>query len=357
MDTRALIEHHAGELGFTAVRFATVDRTPFADAFDRWLAAGHHADMAWMLPSRDTRVDPRVRLPTARTAVALAIAHHHRRPPDPGGRTGAVARYAWGRDYHNLVARRLRKLQRALREAGLAAWGAVDTAPIIERAWAHAAGLAHIGKNNIAFLPGKTSYILLAVVFTDAPITPDPPFLRDHCGSCTRCLDACPTSAFVGPRVLDARRCIAYWTIESRTIAPRALRADFGRWIFGCDDCQTPCPHNHDPDDPDEDAFLPRHAWLDAEALLATPDDAFRERFLGTPLMRAGPIGLKRNAAIVLANLGDDRVVPTLTQHGLTHPSAVVRASAVWSLRRLGASFPRADEDPLVQDEIDAPHA
>src|SRR5690606_19027499 len=141
---------------------------------------------------------------------------------------------------------------RALTEHGVASWGGVDTAPILERSWAVASGLGFQGKNTVVFRPGRTSWLFLAVLFVDAPCAPDPALTRDHCGGCRRCLDACPTEAFVGPRVLDATRCIAYWTIEVRGIAPRALRPGFGRWLFGCDVCQEVCPHNHAPPDPEE---------------------------------------------------------------------------------------------------------
>ncbi|MFT4622893.1 MAG: epoxyqueuosine reductase [Myxococcota bacterium] len=344
----------ATSLGFAHVQLARVTETPQLDAFDSWLAQGHHADMDWLARSRPDRADPRRRLPTARTAIVLAVDHHHDRPADPGGRTGMVARYAWGRDYHNLVGKRIRKFTRRLRSEGISAWGGVDTAPILERAWAAAAGLGFTGKNTLLIRPGQTSWSVLGVVFVDLEATPDPPIVRDHCGSCTRCLTGCPTDAFPAPYELDARRCISYWTIEARGLPPADLRPAFGRWLFGCDVCQTVCPHNHSPPPSPEPDLAPRNAWIDLDDLLATPDEAVLARFLGTPLRRPGADGLKRNACIVLGNLGDDGAVPTLRTHAVHHSSPVVRAAAVWALARLGAPWRSRDPDPIVAAEQDA---
>jgi len=357
-DARPLVQRLAADLGFARVRFTAIGPTPDMERFDAWLAAGHDGEMGWLERGRDLRADPRVRLPEARSVVVLSVEHHHRRPPDPGGRTGLVARYAWGRDYHNLVGKRLRKLRRALSAHGIESWGGVDTAPILERAWAARAGLGHLGKNCVVFVPGRTSWLFLAVLFLDAPCRPDAPIARDHCGTCTRCMDACPTDAFVGPRQLDSTRCIAYWTIEAKGLPPRALRSGFGRWIFGCDRCQEVCPHDHDPPDPDEDDLRPRHAWLDCDEVLRSEEDALMERFLGTPLRRPGAAGLKRNALLVLGNLGDPDASPTARQ-ALAHPAPVVRAAAVWCLARLGdrAVLDHADPDPGVQAEVDAERA
>lgn len=348
----------AAEHGFGGARFARVDGlTPAIEHFDAWLAAGRHGTMGYLASGRDERALVTRRLPTARTAMVLMIEHHHRVPPDPGGRTGRVARYAWGRDYHNLVGKRLKKFTRSLRAEGLHTWGGVDTAPILERGWAAACGAGFPGKNCVQIIPARTSWMFLAVVFLDVDVEPDPP-LRDHCGRCQRCLLACPTAAFTGPRTLDARRCLAYWTIEARTLAPRALRAKFGRWFFGCDLCQEVCPHNAAPPDPDEDDLRPRNAWIDLDALLATPDEALMERFLGTPLRRPRAEGLKRNALITLGNLGDPGGLPS-AEAALVHPSPMVRGAAVWCLGRLGEMPPRTwtDADPLVLEELVAVRA
>ncbi len=341
VDPRGLIEVEAGRLGFGHLRVAAVrdgaEPCPRITYLDGWLAAGRQADMQWLARGRDVRADPR-RHPSStgplRSAVVLALEHHHRRPPDPGGLTGQVARYAWGRDYHNLVGKRLRKLLRRLRGAGIACWGGVDTAPIFERAWAAEAGLGFTGKSAVQIWPARGSWMFLAVIFTDRALRPDTP-LGDHCGRCRRCLEGCPTEAFAGPYQLDARACIAYWTIEARGSIPEALRPHFGRWVFGCDLCQEVCPHNAKPPDPEEDDLLPRNAWLDLEWVLRASDEAIERRFRGTPLRRPGPEGLRRNACVVLGNLGLAEAGPAL-RAAADGGSPLVAEHARWALERLG---------------------
>jgi epoxyqueuosine reductase len=343
-------------VGFDTLRVAAVSApTPGIEILDAWIAAGHHGDMAWIARGRDARADPALRLPTVRTALVFATSHHAEVPPDPGGRTGRVARYAWGRDYHNLIGKRLRKLRRALTELGVESWGGVDAAPILERSWARLAGLGYLGKNTMSIVPSRGSYYFLAVLFTSAALPPDRPLARDHCGRCTRCLTACPTAAFPAAYQLDATRCISYWTIEAAELAPPALRAGFGRWVFGCDVCQEVCPHNHRPPTSLEPDLAPRHAWLDLDAVVCADDGALLERFTGTPLRRPGAVGLKRNALIALRNLGDPDGAASAAV-ALAHPSPTVRAAAVWALRGLAPHrVPDRDPDPRVQAEIDQP--
>jgi epoxyqueuosine reductase len=337
---RARLAALARTHGFATARFTRVRPTPRGDAFDRWLARGLHADLHWMARGRDVRVDVARRAPWARTAMVLAVHHHHRAPPDPGGWTGRVARYAWGRDYHNLVGKRLQKLRRALDEAGVQAWGGVDAAPILERAWAEAAGLGFSGKNTLQIVPGEGSFLFLAVLFLSVEVEPDEPIRRDHCRTCARCLTGCPTDAFVAPRTLATDRCLSYWTIEARELPPPELRPRLGRWVFGCDVCQEVCPHNHRPDDPDEDDLRPRNAWIDLEALLCATDDEVLRRYEGTPLRRPGAEGLKRNALLVLANLGDPGALPLVRRTGARHPDAVVRSAAAWAEAVLSGDAP-----------------
>jgi epoxyqueuosine reductase len=251
-----------------------------------------------------------------------------------------VARYAWGRDYHNLIGKRLDKLRKRLLLHGVRAWGGVDASPIYERGWAWAAGLGFTGKNCLQILPSRGSYFFLAVMFVDAPLEGDGP-MADFCGRCTRCLTGCPTGAFLSPRRLDAGRCISYWTIEARELAPPELLPAFGRWIFGCDLCQEVCPHNHRPDPADEDDLLPRNAWLDLDELIATPDDALEAQYTGTPLRRPGARGLKRNALVALGNIGDPGAEHSITL-GLNHPDGMVRDAAAWAAARLAGDTLRA---------------
>ncbi len=327
-------------LGFTRTRLCSVIEGLQLARYDAFLEQGRHGQMAWMRRGRDARDRPDLLLPGARSALVLGVDHAWPRPPDPGGRTGMVARYAWGRDYHNLVGKRLRRLAAQLRrlrpELGLY-WG-VDSRPILERAWAERAGLGYIGKNCCLIVPGQGSFLFLAVVFLDLELPPDPPIgdSERHCGRCRRCLDLCPTDAFLGPQQLDARRCVSYLTIEHEGPIPDELRPGIGRWVFGCDLCQEVCPHNHAPPPSPELDLAPRpgHAWLDLDELLGSSDEALEARFQGSPLRRPGAVGLKRNAAIVLGNLGDSGGAPAL-ERALRHPDPTVAEAAAWALSRL----------------------
>jgi epoxyqueuosine reductase len=333
---RQLLQSQAAALGFQHLRVAAVppDAAPRASEFAAWLARGDHGELRYLETSAEERMYPLRRLPTARSVVVLGLEHHHRRPPDPGGLTGLVARYAWGRDYHNLVGKRLLKLMAGLRRLGFTCYGGVDTAPVLERAWAELAGLGYSGKNNVQIFPARGSWMLLGAFVTDAELPPDAP-LGDHCGRCTRCLSACPTDAFVGPHHLDARRCVAYWTIEARDAVPEALRAGMGRWVFGCDVCQEVCPHNTAAPDSIEDDLLPKNAYLDLPELLMADDQALLDRFLGTPLRRAAPFKLKRNALTALGNLGDPSAIPAVRPYA-DSSDLVLREHARWALARLG---------------------
>jgi epoxyqueuosine reductase len=217
---------------------------------------------------------------------------------------------------------------------GIGNWGGVDTAPILERAWATESGLGFNGKNNVQILPAHGSFMFLSVLFLDVDIPPDPA-LRDHCGACTRCIVACPTQAFESNRVLNARKCIAYWTIENRGTIPEALRPHFGRWFFGCDDCQTACPHNTNPPETAEEDFRPRNAWIDLVELLESPNEAIMDRFIGTPLRRPGAEALKRNACVVLGNLADSAAISPL-RVAASSQSELIREHARWALCQLG---------------------
>jgi epoxyqueuosine reductase len=330
---RLALQKLAAKHKFHAVRFCEVGVAPFADRFQAWLDDGMNADMDWLARNVVHRTLPTSYFPEARSVMVLSVNHHFARPPDPGGRTGLVARYAWGRDYHNLVGKRVKKLRAELRDHGIKTWGGVDNAPILERAWAHLSGMGFTGKNAMQIWPGNGSYFFLGVIFVGVAVAPDVP-LKDFCGKCRRCLDSCPTDAFVGVRQVDARRCISYWTIEARELAPEPLRAGFGRWVFGCDVCQEVCPHTTNPPDPDEDDLRPRHAWIDLDELLLTSDEDVALRFSGTPLARPGPAGLKRNALVAMANLGDRDGLPAV-EANLRHPEPVVREAAAWAHRQL----------------------
>lgn len=327
----ALAHHH----GFHRVRFATAGPTPGPERLERYLAEGRHAGMDWFADTRDQRLDPSLLLSDVRTVMVLGMDYGWPAPPDPGGLTGRVSCYAWGRDYHNMLEKRLRKLRGVVqaRWPGLRAWIGVDRAPAWERAWAEASGLGYAGKNACIIAPGETSYFFLAVLYLNREVEPDPP-ITEHCGGCQRCLVACPTGALVGPGRLDARRCISYYTIEHDGPIPLDLRPRFGTWLFGCDACQTVCPHvtTRGVGAPD---FTPRNAWLDLEWLLDLPDADLVTWTTGTPLRRAAPHRLKRNALVVLGNRRDPAARPVL-ERAWRSGDPVLGEHAAWALDRLG---------------------
>ena len=214
-DAGSVIRRAAAARGFNRVAFTAAGSAPGIEDYDQFLADGRHAEMTWMERGRAPRADPRLLLAGARSAVVLGVDYAWPRPPDPGGLTGKVASYAWGRDYHNLIGKRLRHLGQDLRALlpGLQTYGGVDSRPLIERAWARQSGIGYLGKNCLLIVPGQTSYLFLAVMLVDIDLPSDVP-RGDHCGRCRRCLDACPTDAFTGVGQLDARRCVSYLTIE-----------------------------------------------------------------------------------------------------------------------------------------------
>ena len=338
--------------GLTTIGFTPLSAIQNKAPLESWLDNGMHGEMGWMESGRAVRLDPLLRFSHAQSAAVFIVKHHHQRPPKPAGRHGMVARYAWGRDYHNLIGKRLKRLQKDLRANGIDSWGGVDTAPILERAWAQAAGTGFTGKNTMQILPGRTSFFFIAVLFLPFPVPPVTP-LGDHCGKCVRCLSGCPTSAFTKAHELDARKCISYWTIESKSMPPRLLRKEFGEWVFGCDVCQEVCPHNHKPDPATEDDFLPKHAWIDLDELLLSTESDFLEKYTGTPLRRTGWTRMKRNALLALANMKDTEAIPVI-QRSLQDPAPLVRAAAVWALQNMDAHhlLPTTDTDPMVRFEL-----
>jgi epoxyqueuosine reductase len=238
----------------------------------------------------------------------------------------------------------------------------VDTGPLLERDLARRAGLGWFGKNTMLLHPRIGSYFFLGALMLDLPLRPDPPFTGDHCGTCTRCLDACPTGAFVGPRVLDARRCISYLTIELRGPIPRELRPLVGDWIFGCDICQEVCPWNRKAPVSLEPAFRPRAGFETPELIpmLQMTQEEFSARFKGSPIKRAKRRGLLRNVAVALGNAGDRAAIPALVV-ALRDPEPLVRGHAAWALGRLGGAAAlsalratrEGEDDPFVIEELE----
>jgi epoxyqueuosine reductase len=287
------------ESGFDLVAIGPADPPPHGAEFRRWIDAGMAGTMAYLARRAEERLDPESVLPGARSVVCVAL-NYFQGEPDPSW--APVARYAWGADYHDVIAPRLAGICRFLAEAaGAQSRAYVDTGPVLERDLAARAGLGWIGKNTMLLHPALGSWFFIGVVLTEAELEHDAP-LPDRCGSCTACLDACPTGALVGPYVLDARRCISYLTIEHRGEIPRELEPGVGPWEFGCDACQSACPWNRRAPRTREEAFRPRGRYPGAAVVAAMTDDELRERFRGTALMRARPAGLRRNAAMARAN-------------------------------------------------------
>ena len=300
------VKRRATALGFTLTGVTRLDRNPHAAELDAWLAAGHAGTMTYLHRQAEKRKDPRTIMPGAKAAVVTLTSYFHGWRA-PGPRSGAeVAQYAWSSDYHDVLGERLEELAAAIGELipGSTARCYVDAGPVPERELAQLAGLGWIGKNMMLINPEIGSFTFIGVVLTDAELEPDLPFEADRCGSCRRCLEACPTQAFVGPRNLDARACISYLTIEHRGEFTAAQREQVGEWLFGCDVCQDVCPWNVSFARATSDAdFAPRGdvATPDPDAILEMADEDFVFQYADTPFARPGPAGMRRNAAAVRA--------------------------------------------------------
>jgi epoxyqueuosine reductase len=292
----------AGELGFSATGIAPLEPNPHAAELDRWLADGHAGTMTYLQRQAEKRKDPRTIMPGARSAVVTLTNYFHGSRA-PGPRPGAVAQYAWSSDYHDVLGTRLEQLATVIRELipGSTTRCYVDAGPVPERELAQLAGLGWTGKNMMLIHPEIGSFTFIGVVLTDADLAPDLPFEADRCGTCTRCLDACPTHAFVGPRDLDARACISYLTIEHRGEFTEAQRGQVGEWVFGCDVCQDVCPWNvsfaRETADPGF-AVRPEVAAPDVRALATMDEAEFQRRYGDTPFTRPGLEGMRRNAVL-----------------------------------------------------------
>jgi epoxyqueuosine reductase len=335
--TRAL-KAQAAALGFDKVAIAQA--APLARdraALAAWLRGDRHATMAWMARDPDKRSDPEAMLPGCKSVVALAVNYG---PGSSGQPLGAarVARYAQGRDYHKVMGRKLKELAGWLTaESGAVSRTFVDTGPVLERAWAERAGLGWIGKNANVLTRDLGSWILLGEVLTCAALEADAGPHEDFCGTCTACLDACPTHAIESPGVVDSNACISYWTIEHRGAIPENRRPGLGDWIFGCDVCQDVCPWNTSfakPATGDPFSNRPDLQDLDPVDILGLDEAAFRARYSGTSLMRARYDGMRRNACIVLGNRGDPAALPAL-RRASGDSDGVLREHALWAIARI----------------------
>ncbi len=337
LETR--LKQHARGLGFDLVGIAPAGP---ADGFDRlrdWLDRGFAGEMTYMHRHAEARRHPASVLPVVRSVVMLAMNYKPADEPEKDDRNcGRIARYARGADYHDVLRERLNRLLVWLQteRPGCKGRGVVDTAPLLERDFARRAGLGWVGKNTMLLNKRLGSYFFLAALLVDLELRPDEPFTARHCGTCTACLDACPTGAFVGPGVLDSRRCISYLTIELKGAVPAELRRGVGDWLFGCDICQEVCPWNRKAPASAEPAWRPRPELesVDPIELLGLSEEEFRRRFRGTALMRSKRRGLLRNAALVLGNVGDERALQAL-RRVRDDAEPVVREAVEWAIAEI----------------------
>jgi len=303
--------------------------------FNEWLAAGYAGTMDYLPARAEAYSHPKHVLDGVRSLLLLACNYRTVEPEPPQSAAGRVSRYAWGVDYHDEIRRRLRDLADFLhrREPEASVRTVIDTAPLLEREFAQLAGLGWIGKNTLLLNKQAGSWFFLAALLTDLELDYDEPHATDHCGTCTACLDACPTDAFVAPHVLDARRCISYLSIEHRGPIDQTLRPGMGNWLFGCDVCQDVCPWNHKAPASNDAAFQPRagETTIDLIALFNLDDAGFRRRFKNTPLWRPKRRGILRNAAIVLGNQRPIEALPVLIR-GLDDDEPLVRGACAWAL-------------------------
>jgi epoxyqueuosine reductase len=370
MSLTQAIKAQAQALGFHLVGVTTPDPPPHLPIFIAWLEAGRHGEMGYLASenARQRRAEPRRILPECRSIlvlgmrypapqeIALSAAPQASKQERPLGR---IAAYAQGEDYHTVIGQRLEQLILFIRDqVGQPfpyRWY-VDTGPVLERDLAQRAGLGWIGKNTCLIHPRLGSYLFLAEVFLGLQLDPDPPFIPDHCGTCTRCLEACPTACILPDRTLDARRCISYLTIELKGAIPHALRPLLGEWVFGCDVCQMVCPWNlrfaERSGSPPAQGRESRYPDLIQE--LSLTQEQFSRKFKGSAVKRAKRRGYLRNVAVALGNSRNPMGVPALEKALREDPEPLVRGHAAWALGRIGGEAARRALQAALRWETDA---
>jgi epoxyqueuosine reductase len=348
-EIKVAVTHAATDAGFELVGIAPVEDAPELEYFPRWIAAGHGGEMKY-LESRDEqgrlkRASLAHAAPWARSVVVCALNYNTAQPysrqtPQDDAPRGWISRYAWsGQDYHDVVMRGLRQVEAALRKEcasdDLITRCYVDTGPIVERVVAKYAGIGWIGKNTCIINQKLGSWLFLGVILTSLELAADLP-APDRCGSCTRCIDACPTDALIAPYQLDSNKCISYLTIEKRGEIPEEIRSGMGRHVFGCDICQDVCPWNRKAPATNAPDLQAREELVNPalERLAEMSAEEFRETFRGSPVRRAKRSGLRRNAVIAIGNSGDRRLLPMLDKLAADEDE-VVAESAAWALRKL----------------------
>jgi epoxyqueuosine reductase len=344
-DVKSIVKRAAVEAGFELSGVASAMGARELEYFPHWIAAGHAGDMKYM-EARDEQGElKRASLarvaPWARSVIVCAINYNVDQPYSTEVKNpsrGWISRYAWGReDYHEAVLRRLKQVEASLQEAaeGVQTRSYVDTGPIVERVFAKYAGVGWIGKNTCVINQHKGSWLFLGVILASVELEPDVP-APDRCGTCTRCIQACPTDALLGPYVLDSKRCISYLTIEKRGAISEELRTGMGQQVFGCDICQDVCPWNRKAPHSALPEFAPREELVNPalDWLAEMSAEEFRASFRGSPIRRAKHAGMRRNAAIAMGNSGREEFVPILKAM-IEDSEPSVAESADWAVRRL----------------------
>jgi epoxyqueuosine reductase len=341
MELTADIRGWAAELGFAQVGISSIDLGEHPQHLERWLDAGYHGEMEYMARHGQRRSHPDQLIPG--TLRVLSLRMDYLEPDTQPLRVLAtsekayISRYALGRDYHKLIRKRLAQLAQRIQERAGGHYRAfVDSAPVLERAIAEQAGLGWIAKNTMLINPGAGSWFFLGEIYTDLPLPADPAPVNNHCGTCSACLEVCPTQAFVGPYVLDARRCISYLTIEHAGSIDPELRPLMGNRIFGCDDCQLFCPWTKFAQDTDQDDFKPRHQLADSDLvdLFLWTETEWLQRTAGSALRRIGHTRWLRNIAIALGNAATSPGILAALQTHAAHPEELVREHVAWALQQ-----------------------
>ncbi|MBI1814086.1 MAG: tRNA epoxyqueuosine(34) reductase QueG [Deltaproteobacteria bacterium] len=348
---KAAIRRDARQLGFPLCGFAPLQPPPHGEFVRTWLKDGNAGNMSYLGRGLKKRLDPARVLPTARSVITVGFPYRPTRPAAIDWRAemrGRIAAYAFGPDYHDIVRGKLEQLAASVRALGAAGTRTyIDTGPILEREWANLGGLGWFGKNTTILHQHEGSWFFLGEIFTDLEFDPEP-IVADHCGTCRRCLDLCPTGALKDGYVMDARLCISYLTIEYRGVIPRELRSKMGEWIFGCDICQEVCPWN---DTQRSHTAEELHPYL--PDLLALDADTYQRRFAGSAVSRASRDCFVRNVAVALGNSRNPRAVSCLSTALDTDPSPLVRAHAAWALSQIDDAAARRALDRVWRSECE----
>jgi epoxyqueuosine reductase len=338
-------KEYARQLGFTLAGITTPDPPPHFEVFQHWIGAGHHGQMAYLATERAIQrsADPRTILPECRSILVLGIPYSNPQaapPLDDQSPHGRVAAYAWGEDYHMTLPPRLEAIVRFIEEQvghSVPSRWYTDTGPLLERDLAQRAGLGWIGKNTCLISPKQGSYFLLAEILLGIDLLPDTPITTDHCGSCTRCIEACPTDCILPDRTLDARHCISYLTIENKGQIPLELRPLTGEWVFGCDICQMVCPWNIRFASQHGDPAFALRAGVPQPVLadeLVLTSQEFNRKFKNSPVKRAGRRGYLRNVSVAAGNVGSTGLLPVL-ENAQRDEEPLIREHAEWAAKTI----------------------